>query len=44
MKAIMSFLQWARQAVLTAIFATIIWGAEIAWLVFLGIVVVKLIK
>ena len=44
MKAIMSFLQWTRQVVLTTIFATILWGVEVAWLICLGIVIVKMIK
>jgi hypothetical protein len=41
---LMVFLQSIKQFVQTLIFATIIWGVEIAWLACLGIAIVKLIK
>ena len=33
-----------KNVFLALVFATIIWGAEIAWLVFIGVVIVMLIK
>ena len=33
-----------KNVFLALVFATIIWGAEIAWLACLGIVIVELIK
>ena len=33
-----------KNVFLALVFATIIWGAEIAWLVFLGVVIVKMVR
>jgi hypothetical protein len=43
MKAIMPFLQWTTQVVLTIIFATILWGVELAWLICLNFAIVKMV-
>lgn len=42
-EVLMVFPQSIKQFVQTLIFATILWVVEIAWLAFLGIVIVKMV-